>query len=176
VQGSTFAEARTRPRVVDSPINHGAIRLADWVLVVQPSPLTPDRQLPLGDPNYLAWAQFLNTIHDRVHPLFARGYLRSLDGLPPENPLADFSLQVQVELHLVPKTGEIQRLGVRRSSGVREFDIAALSAFLRAFPVPFPEALSSSDGYAYVLWDLSRDPQIGCSTAGAHPFRVAPSK
>jgi hypothetical protein len=175
VRGSTFAEARPRPNVVESTMNHAAIRLADWAFEVQPSPIVANRQLPLY-PNYLAWAQFLNAIHARVHPGFARHYLPSLDALPPGSLLADLSLNVQVELHLVPRTGKIHRLGVRRSSGVRDFDVAVLVAFSKAFPMPFPEALSSSDGYAYLLWDVSRDPKLACSTLQAHPVRIAPAK
>jgi hypothetical protein len=166
-QGSVFTEARR--------VSGDATHDAGWSLDERPSPLVAERLLPLGKQTHVAWARLLIQVHERLHPLFAEQYLRSLDELPPESPLSNWELKVQVELHLVPRTGEIGRMGVRRSSGVREFDLAVLTAFSRALPVPFPESLASSDGYAYVVWEVSRDPRAGCSAANARPIRIAPS-
>jgi hypothetical protein len=175
VTGSSFLEARRARRPVGAAATQDVDRAA-WTLENRPSPLSSEAQVVIGQENYFAWATLLGQIHARLHPLFTDEYLRSLERMPPESPLQNLKLTVLIELHLVPGSGAIHRLGVRRASGVPEFDAAALTAFSRALPVPFPERLASTDGYAYVLWELHRDPRVACSPINAMPIRIATSR
>ena len=170
VTGSTFAPF-IHAASQDIALTHGAVPVTDWHPTAERvSPIGSRKELPLGEPNYSAWADFLSRIHKRVHPVFADQYLSSLDALPRESPLNDSNLAVQIELQILQRTGEIETIGVRRSSGRVEFDVAALIAFSKAFPLEVPLSLASPDGRVYLLWELKRD-AMACSTLFARPFR-----
>ncbi|HXN32801.1 MAG TPA: TonB family protein, partial [Polyangiaceae bacterium] len=59
--------------------------------------------------------------------------LESLDTLPPDEPLNDRHLVVRLEIILSPD-GSIKTMGVVKSSGSSDFDIAALDSVDRAQP------------------------------------------
>jgi hypothetical protein len=154
------------------PLGHSTIPVSAWHSENEStSPIGSRRQLQLGKPNYRPWARLLNEIHVRVHHHFANEYLSSLDKLPPASPFQDPTLRVQIELQVVQRTGEIETIGVRRTSGIAEFDIAAMIAMSDAFPLQIPPGLASPDGRVYLVWELTRGP-TACSTLFAHPFRL----
>jgi len=66
----------------------------------------------------------LDRIHKRVHPLFADQYLSSFHALPSDSPALEITLRVQIEPHLVQRTGEIEASGICRRSASEEFYIA----------------------------------------------------
>ena len=72
------------------------------------------------------FASYLNTIHNRIHPLFADSFLGSLDNLPKTHPLNSPRLITRLEIVVSPKEGRIVKLGVVKTSGITAFDIAAL--------------------------------------------------
>lgn len=153
-------------------LTHDSIALSDWHSEPpRPSLIDTRPKRVLGEVNHRPWAELVSQIHKRVHPFFADQYLVSLDGLPSDSPLQDQSLYLQLELHIVQSTGELATIGLRRSSGVPEFDVAALIAFSKAFPIPVAPGLASLDGRAYVTWEVRRD-AMACSTLYAHPFRL----
>lgn len=86
VAGSTFvpfSHAPTRPVA----LKHDAVPISDWHAEPErASPVGSRKQLPIGKPNYRAWAKLLVRIHNRVHPIFADQYLSSLDALPSDSP------------------------------------------------------------------------------------------
>ena len=117
------------------------------------------------------FASYLNTIHNRIHPLFADSFLGSLDNLPKTHPLNSPRLITRIEIVVSPKEGRIVKLGVVKTSGITAFDIAALDAVHRAQPFgPAPGAIVSPDGNVYLHWEFHRDEVFACSTMHARPF------
>jgi hypothetical protein len=118
------------------------------------------------------FATFLNTVHNRLHPIFAEEFLASLDNLPSEHSL-NKELVTHLEIVLSKDEGKIVRMGVTRGSGVTAFDIVALNAFQRASPYgKAPEAIVSHDGNVYLHWEFHRDPFDACTTRNAFPYML----
>jgi hypothetical protein len=124
------------------------------------------------------FGSYLNTIHNRIHPLFAESFLGSLDSLPKSHPLNSPRLITKLEIVVSPKEGRIVKMGIVRTSGITAFDIAALDAVHRAQPFgPAPGAIVSPDGNVYLHWEFHRDEVFACSTMHARPFMLsAPPK
>ncbi len=117
------------------------------------------------------FASYLNTIHNRIHPIFADSFLGSLDNLPGNHPLNDPKLITRLEIVVSPKEGRIVKMGVVKTSGITAFDIAALDSVHRAQPFgPAPGAIVSPDGNVYLHWEFHRDEVFACSTMHARPF------
>jgi len=117
------------------------------------------------------FASYLNTIHNRIHPIFADSFLGSLDNLPNNHPLNDPKLITRLEIVVSPKEGRIVKMGVVKTSGITAFDIAALDSVHRAQPFgPAPGAIVSPDGNVYLHWEFHRDEVFACSTMHARPF------
>jgi hypothetical protein len=117
------------------------------------------------------FAEYLNAMHNRLHPHFSDEALGKLDALPPSDPLIEKKLSTRVELELDSGTGAIRRLVVVKSSGLASYDAIAVDAVQRAGP--FGEAdplIRSADGDVYVHWELARDPVFGCSLMKVRPF------
>jgi hypothetical protein len=119
------------------------------------------------------FASYLNTIHNRIHPIFADSFLGSLDNLPPNHPLNDQKLITRLEIVVSPKEGRIVKMGIVKTSGITAFDIAALDSVHRAQPFgPAPGAIVSPDGNVYLHWEFHRDEVYACSTMNARPFML----
>ncbi len=117
------------------------------------------------------FATYLNSIHNRIHPIFADSFLGSLDSLPPQHPLSNIRLVTKLEIIVTPKEGRVLKMGVVRPSGVTAFDIAALDSVQRASPFgPAPSTIVSTDGNVYLHWEFHRDEVFACSTMNAWPF------
>jgi TonB family protein len=115
------------------------------------------------------FASYLNGMHNRIHPIFAEGFLESLGGLPATHPMNDRHLVTRLEIVLT-KDGHLKKMGIVRTSGITAFDIAALDAVDRAAPFgPAPGAIVSPDGNVYLHWEFHRDEVYACSTMGARP-------
>lgn len=171
-QGISQFQAFRHELPLIEPLIHDSISLSDWHSdPPRPSLIDTRPKRALGKANYRPWAELLSQIHKRVHPLFADQYLASLDSLPAYSPLQDQALYAQLELHIIQSTGELATIGLRRSSGVPEFDVAAMIAFSKAFPIPIADGLASLNGQAYVTWEVRRD-RLACSTLHAHPFHL----
>lgn len=123
------------------------------------------------------FATYLNTIHNRIHPIFADSFLASLDSLPKGHPLSDPRMYTRLEI-VVSKQGHVVKMGVVKTSGITAFDIAALDSVQRASPFgPAPTAIISPDGNVYLHWEFHRDEVYACSTMNARPFLLnLPSK
>jgi TonB family protein len=117
------------------------------------------------------FASYLNTIHNRLHPIFADSFLGSLDGLPDTNPLSRMEMSTNLEIVVSPDEGRVVRLGVTKTSGVTAFDVAALESVHRAQPFGAPpKEIVSPDGNVYLHWEFYRNPMYACSTYFARPF------
>jgi TonB family protein len=110
------------------------------------------------------FTDYIAAIHDRLHPIFAERFLASLEELPESHPLNQERLNTWIEV-VLNRDGRIARLGIVHSSGVEDFDIAALEAMSQASPFGKPpRKIVSIDGRVYVRWQLWRHPYYGCST------------
>jgi TonB family protein len=119
------------------------------------------------------FASYLNTIHNRIHPLFADSFLGSLDSLPKSHPMNNPKMMTRLEIVVSPKEGRIVKMGIVKTSGVTAFDVAALDAVHRAQPFgPAPGAIVSPDGNVYLHWEFHRDEVFACSTMHARPFML----
>lgn len=119
------------------------------------------------------FANYLNTIHNRLHPIFADTFLGSLDGLPDSNPLSRMDMSTNLEIVVSPDEGRIVRMGVTKTSGVTAFDVAALESVSRAQPFGAPpKEIISPDGNVYLHWEFYRNPDYACSTYFARPFML----
>jgi TonB family protein len=117
------------------------------------------------------FANYLHQIHNRIHPIFAEGFLDSLDSLPSAHPLNRQEMNTNVEIVLDREAGRITRMGITKTSGVTAFDIAALSAVDAAQPFGAPpREIVSPDGNVYFHWEFHRNRDEACSTYFARPF------
>ncbi len=116
------------------------------------------------------FASYLNQIHNRIHPIFADGFLGSLERLPASHPMNDQRLITALEIVVDREEGRLVRRGVTRTSGVTAFDISAIAAVERAAPFGTPPSeIVSPDGNVYLHWEFRRD-NMACSTMFAHPY------
>ncbi|HEY3233371.1 MAG TPA: TonB C-terminal domain-containing protein, partial [Polyangiaceae bacterium] len=117
------------------------------------------------------FASYLNTIHNRLHPIFAESFLGSLDRLPGSDPMNRMDMSTNLEIVLSQDDGHVVRMGVTKTSGVTAFDISALESVQRAQPFGTPpKEIVSPDGRVYLHWEFWRDPWYACSTYFARPF------
>jgi TonB family protein len=117
------------------------------------------------------FANYLVQIHNRIHPIFAEGFLDSLDNLPSTHPLNRPEMTTNVEIVLDREEGRITRMGITKTSGVTAFDVAALSAVDAAQPFGAPPRdIVSPDGNVYFHWEFHRNRDEACSTYFARPF------
>src|SRR5690606_30199773 len=80
------------------------------------------------------FANYLNAIHQRLHPIFADRYLASLSRLPGDHALNDMEMFTNLEIVLSPDDGRIVKMGITKPSGVTAFDIGALDSVRKASP------------------------------------------
>ncbi|MFT3770766.1 MAG: TonB C-terminal domain-containing protein [Minicystis sp.] len=121
---------------------------------------------------------YLNTIHNRIHPIFAEEFLASLDSLSKSHQLNQ-DLVTHLEIVVSKDTGRIVSLGVTKASGATAFDVAALASVDRAGPFgKAPDIIASPDGNVYLHWEFHRDPFDACTTRNARPYilKNAPAK
>jgi TonB family protein len=117
------------------------------------------------------FANYLVQIHNRIHPVFAEGFLDSLGNLPSSHPLNRPEITTNVEIVLDREEGRITRMGITKTSGVTAFDVAALAAVDAAQPFGAPpREIVSPDGNVYFHWEFHRNRDEACSTYFARPF------
>ncbi len=119
------------------------------------------------------FANYLNHIHNRIHPVFADTFLPSLDSLPSTHPMNRMDMSSHVEIVLNPADGRIVQMGVTKTSGVTAFDIGALESVQQASPFgPAPAEVVSPNGNVYLHWEFHRNPYYACSTYFARPYII----
>lgn len=133
-----------------------------------------DPSVKLGNQTSLNAAQspfagYINLIHNRIHPIFADTFLRSLERLPKNDPLNQ-NLVTHVEV-VLDRTGRIVRRGITKPSGVTAFDVGALKSVEMAGPFGKPpDVIVSPDGRVYIHWEFHRDPYYACTSRFARPY------
>lgn len=119
------------------------------------------------------FAAYLNQIHQRLHQVFAHGFLGHLEQLPPKHPLNNQEMSTHLEIALSREDGRIVKMGVTKSSGVTAFDVGALESVSKAAPYgPPPGSIVSSDGNVYLHWEFHRNRNYACSTYFARPYII----
>lgn len=117
------------------------------------------------------FADYLNHVHNRIHPVFADTFLPSLDSLPQNHPMNDLSIKTFLEIVVSETDGRLVKMGVTRTSGVTAFDIGVLESVQRASPFGTPpREIVSPDGNVYLHWEFHRLPIYACSTYFARPY------
>ncbi len=117
------------------------------------------------------FAAYINKMHNRIHPIFADGFLGSLRRLDPDDKLNNPKLSAHMELVLDGESGAVTSAGIVRPSGVTAFDVAAISSVYSAGPFGMaPEVIVSPDGKVYVHWEFYRDPYYACTSKFARPY------
>jgi hypothetical protein len=117
------------------------------------------------------FASYINGMHNRIHPIFADGFLGSLSGLDPRDRLSNMKLVTHVEIVLDGKTGKLIRAGVVKPSGVTAFEVAALRSLEDASPYGAPpKSIVSPGGRVYLHWEFYRDPYFACTSRFARPY------
>jgi TonB family protein len=173
IAGSADGGAPGRARRRGPPTPFAPVDPMQWrnATVSYASSVTPGDQRPLGA-SVAAYAQYLNAMHNRIHPIFTDSFLPSLDARPKSDALNDPKLVVRLEIVLA-SDGQLLRMGVVRPSGQPEFDLGALASVERAAPFgTAPPAILSSDGNLYLHWEFKRDEVFACSTMNARPYRL----
>ena len=123
------------------------------------------------------FATYINTIHNRLHPIFAEEFLDSLQNLPQDHAM-NANLVTHLEIVLSKDEGRIVRMGITKASGVTAFDMVALNSVQRASPYgKAPDVIVSPDGNVYLHWEFHRNPFDACTTRNARPFllKTAPT-
>ena len=119
----------------------------------------------------VAFASYLNRMHNRIHPEFADKALAKLDALPPNHPMNDNKLVTRLEIVIDGQTGLMTSVLVVRGSGIAEFDALTVDSLKRALPFDdAPPEIRSADGNVYLHWEFRRDEVFACSTIHARPF------
>lgn len=114
---------------------------------------------------------YLESTHDKIHALFADGFLASLTSLDPADPLNNMELVTMMEFEILAN-GKINEVHVLRTSGIAVFDAAAVHSLYAASPFLAPprEILSWNDR-AYFRWGFHRNHRK-CGTFNAEPYRL----
>jgi TonB family protein len=119
------------------------------------------------------FSRYLNQIHQRLHEVFAHGFLGHLEQLPDKHPLNNQEMSTHVEIALSREDGRVVKMGITKSSGVTAFDVGALESVSKAAPYgPPPSSIVSSDGNVYLHWEFHRKRVYACSTYFARPYII----
>jgi len=119
------------------------------------------------------FASYINRMHNRIHPIFADGFLGGLSARPPDDPLQDLKLTAHAEIVLDGQTGAVIRAGIVRTSGISTFDAGAIASIHSAGPYGQPpDVILSTDGNVYLHWEFYRDPFFACTSRFAAPYIV----
>ena len=117
------------------------------------------------------FASYLNSIHNRIHPIFADTFLVQLQRYPASHPMNDMSISTHMEIVVDQDAGRLVRMGITKTSGVTAFDIGALESVEAAAPFGrAPREIVSPDGNVYLHWEFHRLPRYACSTYFARPY------
>jgi hypothetical protein len=114
---------------------------------------------------------YLESTHDKIHALFADGFLASLTSLDPADPLNNMELVTMMEFEILAD-GKINEVHVLRTSGIAVFDAAAVHSLYASSPFlrPPKEILSWNDR-AYFRWGFYRNHRK-CGVFNAEPYKL----
>lgn len=112
-----------------------------------------------------AEGDYLRAVHARLHPNWVDGYIRvspyKVLGPSTSRRLAEVSITIRWD-------GTIDQAEITKSSGVDDFDDAALNAVQLSAPFPPPVNVMADDGFVHVKWQFARNFRL-CSAAQITP-------
>jgi TonB family protein len=108
-------------------------------------------------------------MHRRIHERWGFGFLEDLDSKSASSPMNNFDLVSTIEISIDPD-GTVHKTTIAKTSGVLEFDVAALDAVLSSGPYEAtPEAIRSVDQRVYLRWGFYRNWRQ-CGTFNVEPY------
>ncbi len=117
-----------------------------------------------------AFASYLVTMHNKIHPLFGDRELESLDG-SKDKQFSDQNMYAVAEIVIAPDTGRVIRRGIVKNSGSTAFDTIVLKMIDSSQPYgKTPDAIISYDGKVYLHWEVQRNHVDACSNRNAFPI------
>ncbi len=115
------------------------------------------------------FAAYIARMHRSIHELWGFGQLEEWDEKPGSSPYNNRNLVTELEF-VLNGDGTVDRIGVVKSSGLLEYDVAAVDVAYTAGPFPDPpREIRSANGKIYVHWHFFRD-ERQCATSGADPY------
>jgi TonB family protein len=115
------------------------------------------------------FAAYIARMHRSIHKLWGFGQLEDWDEMSGSSPVNNPALMTELEI-VLNRDGTIDKVGIVRSSGLGEYDAAAMDAAYSAGPYPDPpREIRSGNGKIYVHWRFYRD-ERQCATSGVDYF------
>lgn len=115
------------------------------------------------------FAVYIARMHRNIHERWGFGFLESLDDKPASSPMNNFDLFVVIEMSINPD-GTVYKTTIAKTSGILDFDVAALDTVLSAGPYDeTPEAIRSVDQRVYLRWGFYRNWRQ-CGTFNVEPY------
>ncbi|HTJ40468.1 MAG TPA: energy transducer TonB [Kofleriaceae bacterium] len=115
------------------------------------------------------FAVYVARMHRKIHERWGFGFLEDLDSKPASSPMNNFDLYVMIEISIDPD-GTVHKTTIAKTSGVLEFDVAALDAVISSGPYEAtPEAIQSVDKRVYMRWGFYRNWRQ-CGTFNVEPY------
>jgi TonB family protein len=115
------------------------------------------------------FAAYIARMHRSIHKLWGFGALEDWDELSGSSPLNNPALMTELEI-VLNRDGTIDKVGIVRTSGLSEYDSAAMDVAYSAGPYPDPpREIRSGNGKIYVHWRFYRD-ERQCATSGVDYF------
>jgi hypothetical protein len=115
------------------------------------------------------FAAFIARMHRSIHKLWGFGMLEEWDERSGSNPLNNPDLLTTLEL-VLNGDGTLEKVTIVKTSGLLEYDAAAIDVAYSAGPYPDPpREIRSKNGKIYVHWRFYRDARQ-CATSGVDYF------
>ncbi len=115
------------------------------------------------------FAVYIARMHRKIHERWGFGFLEDLDSKPSSSPMNNFDLVSVIEISIDPD-GTVHKTTIAKTSGVLEFDVAALDSVLSSGPYDeTPEAIRSVDKRVYMRWGFYRNWRQ-CGTFNVEPY------
>jgi TonB family protein len=115
------------------------------------------------------FAVFIARMHRRIHELWGFGWLEDLDKKSADHPLNNFDLFASIEVVINPD-GSVYKMTIAKTSGILEYDVAALHTIEAASPFgQTPEKIRSVDERVYLRWGFYRNWRQ-CGTFNVEPY------
>ena len=118
---------------------------------------------PVGVPGQEG--DYLRAIHQRLHPGWVDGFIR----VSPYKQLGPSTSLRETEVSFVIRwDGTVDNVDVKKSSGLPDFDAAAVNAVLSAAPFAPPVDVMADDGLFHLTWHFARNYRLCSSAEVAH--------
>lgn len=115
------------------------------------------------------FAVYIARMHRNIHERWGFGFLEALDDKPASSPMNNFDLFVVIEMSINPD-GSVYKTTIAKTSGILDFDVAALDTVLSSGPYEeTPEAIRSVDQRVYLRWGFYRNWRQ-CGTFNVEPY------